>query len=541
MYKDYFYLSRCISEQKLLLIGTSFISAFSQIKNSLIIQIPTTENPQRHLIISVEPQNQFILIKNKFHRAKKNTVDFFETFLPAELNNIQLAEFERTIKYSFGDYDLFVIFKGNESNILIMQDKEVKSSFKKINDISILTSFLNSLKFVDTKEIYKKIEEVFSAREIVRSEFPFISKLLFTELNSRIEGYTNKNDLLKVYNEIMYEDIGIYYSSLLSKLIFCPVSFNLTKQAKKLTRSFNIFNEALKEYLYQSESYKNELLTRRKIETYFSKELEYLSNTLNKIKARIDKGSQSENYYKIGNYLLANYHLIKPQTDSIEICDDKGKTLIVKLRKDISVSENVNLYFEKAKDEAKNFKKSVELYDYYFKKFESLKIIKEKYLTAQNFDEVQEIFKLLKLNIVDNAKLKKNHNMKFREFLLNDKYNVYVGKDSKSNDELSLKFAQKNDYWLHARGVAGSHVLLRNINPKESIPKDIIKKAASIAAYYSKAKSAGLVPVSYTLAKYVIKRKGMESGQVQISNEKVLIVQPFIPKDCKQISSENEI
>ena len=54
-------------------------------------------------------------------------------------------------------------------------------------------------------------------------------------------------------------------------------------------------------------------------------------------------------------------------------------------------------------------------------------------------------------------------------------------------------------------------------------------------------KTASLVPVSYTFAKYVIKRKGMEPGKVQIANETVVIVKPEIPKNCIQIGVENEI
>jgi predicted ribosome quality control (RQC) complex YloA/Tae2 family protein len=122
---------------------------------------------------------------------------------------------------------------------------------------------------------------------------------------------------------------------------------------------------------------------------------------------------------------------------------------------------------------------------------------------------------------------------KFKYYIIQDKYIVYVGKDSKSNDLLTMKFAKQNDYWFHARGVSGSHVVLKNETPKEKIPKNILKSAASIAAYHSKAKTSGMAPVSYTQKKYVVKKKGMEPGKVALLKEDVLIVTPELPGDAK--------
>ena len=122
---------------------------------------------------------------------------------------------------------------------------------------------------------------------------------------------------------------------------------------------------------------------------------------------------------------------------------------------------------------------------------------------------------------------------KFKHYLIENKYHVYVGKDSQNNDLLTTKFAKQNDYWFHARSVSGSHVILRVENTKEAIPKNILKKIASLAAYHSKAKTAGIVPVSYTLKKYVVKRKGTPTGQVSLLKEEVLLVKPAIPLESE--------
>ncbi|RPI74427.1 MAG: DUF814 domain-containing protein [Ignavibacteriales bacterium] len=141
--------------------------------------------------------------------------------------------------------------------------------------------------------------------------------------------------------------------------------------------------------------------------------------------------------------------------------------------------------------------------------------------------------KELKLNREEKKKQGDDLKSKFKHYVILDKYNVYVGKDSKNNDLLTMKFAKPNDYWFHARSVSGSHVVLKNENPKEGIPKNILKITASLAAYHSKAKTSGMAPVSYTQKKYVTKRKGMETGKVALTKEEVLIVRPEIPKECK--------
>lgn len=120
---------------------------------------------------------------------------------------------------------------------------------------------------------------------------------------------------------------------------------------------------------------------------------------------------------------------------------------------------------------------------------------------------------------------------RFRIFKLTGGFEVWVGKDSSSNDLLSMKYSDQNDLWFHVHGYSGSHTVLKANENADSIPKDVIKTAASIAAYYSKAKNAGNVLVSYTKAKNVQKYKGAKSGSVTIKNEKNIKVSPGLPKE----------
>ena len=118
---------------------------------------------------------------------------------------------------------------------------------------------------------------------------------------------------------------------------------------------------------------------------------------------------------------------------------------------------------------------------------------------------------------------------RFRIFKLTGGFEVWVGKDSKANDMLTMRYAKQNDFWFHVSGTSGSHTVLKIPEGTEIIPKEIIKTAASICAYYSKAKNAKIVKVSYTQVKNVQKYKGAKSGSVVIKNEKVIKCSPLLP------------
>jgi predicted ribosome quality control (RQC) complex YloA/Tae2 family protein len=111
------------------------------------------------------------------------------------------------------------------------------------------------------------------------------------------------------------------------------------------------------------------------------------------------------------------------------------------------------------------------------------------------------------------------------EYILEGQWKVLVGRTEKDNDTLSLKVAKPNDWWFHARGMPGSHVILK-VPVGEDPNRDILKKAASIAAYYSKARTGGVVAVSCTRARFVTKPRGAKPGTVRIRKENVLKVRP---------------
>lgn len=105
---------------------------------------------------------------------------------------------------------------------------------------------------------------------------------------------------------------------------------------------------------------------------------------------------------------------------------------------------------------------------------------------------------------------------------------MLAGRSDADNDRLSLRTARPDDWWFHVRGVPGSHVLLQS-RPGEEPDRDILKQAAAVAAYHSKARNAGVVPVACTKARFVTKPRGAKPGTVQIRKETILKVRPGLP------------
>ncbi len=108
-------------------------------------------------------------------------------------------------------------------------------------------------------------------------------------------------------------------------------------------------------------------------------------------------------------------------------------------------------------------------------------------------------------------------------------WRVLAGRTDRDNEILSLELARANDWWFHVKGMPGSHVLLQTRGREPD--RRTLNAAASVAAYYSKARTGGVVAVSGTLAKYVSKPRGAPPGTVEIRRDRVFKVRPGLPSD----------
>ena len=110
------------------------------------------------------------------------------------------------------------------------------------------------------------------------------------------------------------------------------------------------------------------------------------------------------------------------------------------------------------------------------------------------------------------TKKKVNLKNKPMHYISNDGYHMYVGKNNLQNDELTFSFANGNDWWFHAKGAAGSHVIVRTNG--DELPDRTFEEAGRLAAYYSKSRGADKVEIDYIEKKHVKKPNGAKPGFV---------------------------
>jgi len=112
------------------------------------------------------------------------------------------------------------------------------------------------------------------------------------------------------------------------------------------------------------------------------------------------------------------------------------------------------------------------------------------------------------------------------EYISSDGFTILVGRNNKQNDQLTLKFAEKSDVWLHTQSITGSHVII--VTDGEVPPDRTVEEAAIIAAVNSKGRNGNLVPVDYCNVKYVKKPSGAKPGKVIFSNYRTAFVKPDV-------------
>ena len=117
----------------------------------------------------------------------------------------------------------------------------------------------------------------------------------------------------------------------------------------------------------------------------------------------------------------------------------------------------------------------------------------------------------------------------YRHYVL-DGWNIYIGKNDAQNDELTTRFANPGDIWMHVHGFAGAHVVIRCEDNSPRPSKEVIAKAASLAVWFSKAKHASYARVHCTEARHVHKRRKSPPGEVTVEKYKTLRASPVSPQ-----------
>lgn len=220
-------------------------------------------------------------------------------------------------------------------------------------------------------------------------------------------------------------------------------------------------------------------------------------------------------FEETGHLIMANLHALKLGQKEAELFNFyTNKTIKVKLKQDLSAADNAAYYYRKAKN------KKIEL-----EQMEQ-KLLSMRQKLVRNEELLQQVQQAVNNKQLKPLQLSKKQQevFPFKKFIFRG-FEIWVGKNAANNDLLTQKYAHKNDLWLHAKGVSGSHTIIKHKAGKP-FSNDVITYAAQVAAYYSKNKGNALAAVTYTLKKFVRKPKGSEPGQVVVDREEVIMVEP---------------
>lgn len=420
----------------------------------------------------------------------------FQEIKSLTLRDIVVHPFERSFHLVFDhSFELYFKCHGRKSNVILFNDH---------HNIDIFKNNIETDNSLQKHDIYKpqSIEfhpQVMMSEKLFEQQYPFLPHIFFKEIQTQA-NHDFFNQLLMKYQSIK----GFSFDETTLDLNPSFTEGNVLNDISRYTQFAlrKLTFDTKKQQLIQS---KTKLLNEKKA---------YLKGNLEALKIIETQRNPEE----LGHIILSNFHLIKPELNQQELFDIyHNNHILLKYDPKLSAAENADKYFKKAKGTpiAKRLLK------------EKIDKAQLQINTLQN--ELLELFTsqhLKQLKPFINDKDKKNNVQELPyKFFQFENYDILVGKHAESNEKLLNYYSDKNDIWLHAKDVSGSHVIIK-VKKGLTTPDKVLQKAASLAAYYSKNRNQSLVTVMYTLRKFVRKIKGADKGKVSVSQENSLLATP---------------
>ena len=515
------------------IVGYKFSQLYKQDKGLLIIEI-TDGKSDLYLEFSTNSPYDRLLLRNRHNRAKANTKDLFGVLVGETITNINHVNEDRILVISTQTHNLyFVLFGHNKSDLLVTTKKnKIIHSLNNLDEIGTKISIDTN----EQKSISDFDSETFLSDALKKCKY-YLGKY-YTENYLDKYGYSKKTLLKEVNIEELEENVDRYYY----QLARAKESYVYKLSEEKYLLS--LIELSGYELYKKCDDISGGILTKFICEVSKTRITELKKKSLGKLVKLISKDEnailrinnleggeeKSEELRHYAELLISQPNPKIKSGKEIELLDWDGESIRIPLDEKISLLDNAQKYFKKSSNVLKERTIAKA-------KLPELELrLAEKRSLLTTIEESEDAKKLEEI-IVENRKIlgdiveRKGPEIreeKFKRYDLSENFVLYVGKNAKNNDELTMKFAKPNDIWLHARGVGGSHCVIRVDGREPS--KGIIKEAAAIAAFYSKAKTSHLAPVAYTHKKYVTKPKGANPGAVVVRREEVVLVEPYKPE-----------
>ncbi len=528
MHFHYWALVQLIGWMKSHLEGKPILEAYSQNKNELIL-----EWGDHFLRIGCQTPLTYLIPVKEFAKARKNVVGLFEEVYGKALTDVKVVPFERImILYFEENYELILKLHGIAANVILRKEGEVISLFNKDRkedlNIDITPGNFEESALTPDQEPQTQQEVLTQLRLIA----PVFEKQFAARVWEDMESGMSFSQAAKAI--IVEATSGAYYlqkePTKIKFLIVRPAGTDHFVRLEGIVPALQIFLKAHYQYSIYRKRYQF-------IEKEIAKPMKKLKKVYASYQQNIHQMETERNPEELGHLILANLHQIPSGSKKATVEDYfQGGSIDIKLKKELSPQDNAQRYYEKhkqrkarmayLKDQLEDLENKIGEAEGEWNSFLQLPKPTDLLLGENGFDHqeiraIKSVFRSREKEIKEEA----NSKYPFRVFKRNG-YDIFVGRNARNNDELSFRFAHKEDLWLHAKDVAGSHVVIRQ-RAGQNVPLAVLEYAAQLAAFYSKRKNDTLVPVLYTPRKYVRKRKGDPPGMVVVNREDVIIVEPL--------------
>ncbi|WP_018479039.1 NFACT RNA binding domain-containing protein [Pontibacter roseus] len=522
MHQNYYFLRQLTEHLRPRLVGSELITCFSQNKDELILGFAAAEQ-EFYIRALLTSHFSALSFPSEFKRARANTINLFNELQGQVVQEVVQHLNERSFYLKFSN-DFLLLFKlfGNRSNIVLFEGEEPLKVFHKKFGADLELDPLQM-----DRPLRQNFEAFAAAEGNLRKVYPTFGDLpaLYLENKSySSQPLAQKWELVQDMLEILENPEAYYLVKLAGKKRLSLLEMSEVEQV--YPDPLEALNAFTRLYLTETgferqyEQTKQQLLKRQTA----------TQAILEQTEVRLQELRHNRSYSQAADILMANLTNIPPRATEVELYDfytDHTRTF--KLKANETPQKQAERLYRKAKNQHVEVRQLDERLE---RKLEEAIVLED---ALQALEEVKG-YKQLKAYLKDHAQLlttrqQAQQEIPFRLFET-EGFKILVGKSAQNNDLLTQRHTYKDDLWLHAKDVSGSHVVIKHQAGK-TIPNTVLEKAAQLAAYYSKRKSDSLCPVLYTPKKWVRKPKGAPAGAVVVEREQVLLVKPENPFERK--------
>ncbi len=345
--------------------------------------------------------------------------------------------------------------------------------------------------------------------------------------NVALQFYSIMQDIKDgVYNPCIITD------ELTGKLLdFCSIDISQYGSGAR-TEHFATMNEAVDSFYMKKAS--SESIRQRSGDL-----LKFLSISLDRCRKKLQlqheilkKAAKRDKYKMYGDLLTANIYRIEQGAKEITLenfYSENIEKITIPLKTDLSPAKNAQRYYTKYNKEKTAETETLKQMKLNEAEIDYLESVQEAVQRCETNSEITQIRdELIEEGYLKNkGRLQKKKKAGISPLHLTspDGYEIYIGRNNKQNDYVTLKLARSTDIWFHTKGIHGSHVIVKTENALE-VSDETYLMAAKLAAYYSKGRTSQSVPVDYTEIKNVKKPSGAKPGMVIYVSYNTLYVTP---------------